>query len=383
MDEKEITKAKNFKELDQLVRSEIAEGNQRRAIELLKDQTSLIVRNNPKLDSKDLEIGLSRALSLVNQNETDNLEGLVDEVRYQQRWAELNFQILQFLIFSDQKEGGEIKIDEKTNLDELKNEIIQLIEENEFYEVIPKLRAWIDFSLIGNEGDFQSRLDIIKNRYSNGWHKYFLFITGYDEYYSFVGNITKELITLTHNVWDHPYAKNRQLALKNSILESAQTFVDESIMELKERERELKQNARFWYICTFCTLAGSIGVSFWFFYSLNSTALESTGSIVLAIIKSVFIVGLLIALARYSFMLGKTYMNESLKNADRIHAINFGKFYMQVYGAKVEPKELKEVFKDWNMYQESPFNQLNGKDFDPEIWQKMVELMQVMQGGKK
>lgn len=321
--------------------------------------------------------------SSVNQNEADNKNKLVKYDQYHQRYTELNFQIIQFLSFSDQKKGEEIKIDEKTNLDELKNEIIKLIEENEFYQVIPKLRAWIDFSLIGNEEDLQSRLDIIKNRYSEGRYKYFLFSTGYDEYYSFVGNIAKELITLTHNVWDHPYAKKRQLALKNSILESAQTFVDESIMELKERERELKQNARFWYICTFCTLAGSIGVSFWFFYSLNSTALESTGSIVLAIIKSVFIVGLLIALARYSFMLGKTYMNESLKNADRIHAINFGKFYMQVYGAKVESKELKEVFKDWNMYQESPFNQLNGKDFDPEIWQKMVELMQVMQGGKK
>ncbi|WP_217805061.1 hypothetical protein, partial [Salmonella enterica] len=45
-------------------------------------------------------------------------------------------------------------------------------------------------------------------------------------------------------------------------------------------------------------------------------------------IKGVTVVALLLGLARYSFLMAKTHQLEALKNADRLHAISFGKFYM-------------------------------------------------------
>jgi hypothetical protein len=42
-------------------------------------------------------------------------------------------------------------------------------------------------------------------------------------------------------------------------------------------------------------------------------------------------------------------MQEALKNADRRHAINFGKFYLESYGAAADWTQVKEAFEHWNI----------------------------------
>ncbi|GBQ65769.1 hypothetical protein AA103196_1216 [Ameyamaea chiangmaiensis NBRC 103196] len=51
---------------------------------------------------------------------------------------------------------------------------------------------------------------------------------------------------------------------------------------------------------------------------------------------------------RYNFVHSGNYMQESLKIADRIHAIKFGQFYIETYGATATWEEVKEVFSSWN-----------------------------------
>jgi hypothetical protein len=52
-------------------------------------------------------------------------------------------------------------------------------------------------------------------------------------------------------------------------------------------------------------------------------------------------------------------MREALKNADRRHAINFGKFYLESYGAAAEWSQVKEAFEHWNITGENAFSPKN------------------------
>ena len=59
--------------------------------------------------------------------------------------------------------------------------------------------------------------------------------------------------------------------------------------------------------------------------------------------------------------------SEALKCSDRIHAIAFGKFYLQAYGDKATWAELKEVFQYWNIDRASTFSGLDPTQIDPQI----------------
>jgi len=91
-------------------------------------------------------------------------------------------------------------------------------------------------------------------------------------------------------------------------------------------------------------------------------------------LKSIVVIGLLGACSKYAFTLGKSFMSESLKSADRMHAISFGKFYLKVYGSDATWPELKEVFQHWNIDRSSSFSSQTTAEFDPKIIESMLEL---------
>jgi translation elongation factor EF-G len=97
---------------------------------------------------------------------------------------------------------------------------------------------------------------------------------------------------------------------------------------------------------------------------------------VLVILKSIIIVGLLIACSKYAFNLGKSFINEALRNADRLHAIAFGKFYLQAFGDRISsPEEIKEVFQNWNIDKDSAFQKLDTNSYDPKFNESLVEII--------
>jgi len=60
-------------------------------------------------------------------------------------------------------------------------------------------------------------------------------------------------------------------------------------------------------------------------------------------------------------------MNESLRNADRIHANSFGRFYLKAYGDVASREEIRDVFQHWNIDTASAFLQLDPDKFDPKV----------------
>ena len=52
-------------------------------------------------------------------------------------------------------------------------------------------------------------------------------------------------------------------------------------------------------------------------------------------------------------------MNEVEKLADRVHAIQFGRLFIQVYNTTVERNDFLEAFKNWNWNENSSFISMN------------------------
>lgn len=65
-------------------------------------------------------------------------------------------------------------------------------------------------------------------------------------------------------------------------------------------------------------------------------------------------------------------MVESIRNSDRIHAISFGEFYLNVYGKVATRDEVREVFGNWNIDNGSSFISQSPKDYDPQILENIA-----------
>ena len=97
-------------------------------------------------------------------------------------------------------------------------------------------------------------------------------------------------------------------------------------------------------------------------YADNITALIVYGVICL------FIVIMLISLSKLLFTLAKSFMVEAIRCSDRIHAISFGKFFLDAYGAEATREEVLEAFSSWNIDNgNTSFRNQSSEDYDPKI----------------
>lgn len=166
---------------------------------------------------------------------------------------------------------------------------------------------------------------------------------------------------------------------------SAPVYIEQTLSDLKSKESNMKIYAMIWYALGFLTLLAGVAATVW----LSNSGLaefgetENWSKTIFFAIKSALIIILLIASSKYSFILGKSYMNETMKIADRIHAISFGKFYLQVFNKRIEAEELKDIFRDWNISNQSSFMGQKSEDFDPKLLEKIIELIDKIKGKDK
>ncbi|WP_026708544.1 hypothetical protein [Flavobacterium frigidarium] len=178
----------------------------------------------------------------------------------------------------------------------------------------------------------------------------------------------------------------KALEIKEKIEKTAPTYIAETINELNKREKYQKYSAQFWYVLGFIALISGIGVAFWFSNITLSVfnEKENWSLTTFYALKSIFIIILLITSSKYSFTLAKSYMSESLKIADRIHAISFGKFYLQVFNDRINPEDIKEIFRDWNINNHvNNFSNQSASDYDPKIFEKVIEIIDKVRNNNK
>lgn len=185
-----------------------------------------------------------------------------------------------------------------------------------------------------------------------------------------VGNIHRA-IERNNAIRDEQIKTQKAQAAK---LETSKTeFIKEAEERLNNKESSLKFNANLWYWAGYIALILGVAAAF---FLINETLGENldTTKIALLSLKGIIGVGLLVASSKYAFTLGKSYMNESLKNSDRLHAISFGKFYLQAYGDVATPEDVKDVFQHWNIDNDSAFKELGASSFDPKFLESAINI---------
>lgn len=137
---------------------------------------------------------------------------------------------------------------------------------------------------------------------------------------------------------------------RKRIEQTSKDYVSEALDVLDRKEKQFHRLSKIWAgLGAFALVSGMI------FFALvtyaTATTMPSSVSwefITFSVFKGLVAIALIAGLARYSFLFSNAYMREALKNADRTHAINFGKFYLQSYGAAADWSQVKEAFANWN-----------------------------------
>lgn len=172
-----------------------------------------------------------------------------------------------------------------------------------------------------------------------------------------------------------------QLNLRHKRLkEGAAGFIKQSKADLRERESQYRRVA---YLCySIGILALSLGIFFARQRLVTIKTNDTPTTIVSHGLVYALLITLLIALVKYVFTIGKSYMNEALKNADRTHAISFGEFYITAYPERARWEEIKEAFQNWNIDQGSSFKTQETKEFDPRVLEQAIELAKAIVAAK-
>lgn len=165
---------------------------------------------------------------------------------------------------------------------------------------------------------------------------------------------------------------------RKRIEKTSNGYVAEALELLDRKEKQFHRLSKIWAAIGALALVGGLG--FFGYVSLTTASALPVAItwefIVFAMSKGLIAVALLAALARYSFLFSNSYMREALKNADRTHAINFGKFYLQSYGAAAEWSEVKEAFAHWNTTGSNAFNPSGASDIDATTAEKAAMLLE-------
>lgn len=165
---------------------------------------------------------------------------------------------------------------------------------------------------------------------------------------------------------------------RKKIERTSKDYVVDALDALDKKEKQFHFISKVWSGIGAASLAS--GMAFFVFVTISSAfTLPSSITwefITFSIFKGLIAVGLLAGLAKYSFLFSNSYMQEALKNADRRHAINFGKFYLESYGAAAEWSQVKEAFEHWNIAGTNAFTRQEDPTTDISSLEKAVALIE-------
>lgn len=175
------------------------------------------------------------------------------------------------------------------------------------------------------------------------------------------GEILRKEAELNSLIVEAERAKEKyQEESRKAIETKSQKFVDSALQLLGRKEEKFHTIAKYWSLAGAISIASGIGFAIFSminsadtFHTANNSSLEYY---LYTLFRGLVIVGLFGALARYSFVLSNSFMHESLKSGERLHAIKFGEFYLDAYGADADWTQLKEAFEHWNISGQSAFS---------------------------
>lgn len=165
---------------------------------------------------------------------------------------------------------------------------------------------------------------------------------------------------------------------RRKLEQTSKGYVTDALELLSNKESQFHTMSKIWSGIG----AGSLvlGVVFFVIVTFKTSAISSSDVtwqfLVFTLFKGLIAVGLLAGIAKYAYMFSSSYMQESLKNADRRHAINFGKFYLESYGAAANWAEVKEAFEHWNIEGTNAFSRHESKAEESNALEKAIDVIE-------
>lgn len=158
---------------------------------------------------------------------------------------------------------------------------------------------------------------------------------------------------------------------QQTLQDNSRRFVGSALTLLGNKEGRFHGIAVWWAVGGALSLLAGIAIALVTMLtssdSYHQAASAGLGYYFFHLFRGLIIVGVCAALARYAFIFSNSYMHESLKVGERAHAIRFGEFYLDTYGANAEWEQVKEAFAHWNITGQSAFSKHDPNAVDPAV----------------
>jgi hypothetical protein len=165
---------------------------------------------------------------------------------------------------------------------------------------------------------------------------------------------------------------------RKKIERTSKDYVLDALSALDNKEAQFHLISKIWSAIGATSLAG--GLAFFGYITISSIGNipnpVTWEFIAFSVLKGLIAVALFAGLAKYAFLFSNSYMREALKNADRRHAINFGKFYLESYGAAAEWPQIKEAFEHWNIIGTNAFSKPEESQLDVTALEKLASTIE-------
>ncbi len=167
-------------------------------------------------------------------------------------------------------------------------------------------------------------------------------------------------------------------------------YVSSAISALEKKEHEYKLQAEEWskkgLLALKLAVVGALAALAYGGYEFSNTPKGDVSWLFFGylMLKGLIVIGLFAAWAKHAFSQSNAYMHEALKRTERIHAISFGKLYLEIYGNDVNKQDMKSIFENWNMESQSAFKDIKQEDFQPKSLQNLKDIISLIrsEGGK-
>lgn len=253
-----------------------------------------------------------------------------------------------------QKEKIKSLIDKISDLGYMKTVINLLSPDEHLYLKFLKIPKFDEADAIASSKSFETR-----NRKDPEHQLAELFKENEIEHKATINDLNERIKTLTEEV------KN-QNKIEDKIQKFLSEFSDEAESNLLKRQEKYHERSICFLLSGGAAIIISIGISFLYMLHDFSEGIVnnelSRNLLIYITIKGVFLIAAILYMAKISFFYATAYTSESIKCENRLHAIRFGKTYLNIFGSQIEKNEVMKAFENWNISSESDFSTPKGKE---------------------
>ena len=163
--------------------------------------------------------------------------------------------------------------------------------------------------------------------------------------------------------------------LNESLQNEGFSYLSEKVGRLSDQQRKNEMKSMVSFALSLAILFVILAVFFCNFEKVSNIGDDLDWEEIVVISAGIIsLTAIGISMCRFFFLLGKSFMVESIRCGDRAHAIELGIFYLKLYKGKFKWGELRDVLQSWNIDKGSAFINLDAKDIEGLNFDKISQI---------